>query len=379
MAKTVRDDLADVIAGGVNKLFKVSDGAYGKVAFVGNTDETPTDLIDFLSTGCAPLDLAISNRPNGGIPFGRITELTGLEGSGKSLVSAHMMANVQKMGGVAVLIDTETAVNWEFFKAVGVNTKTLVYANLDTVEDIFAGIENIIESVRTTPKNKDKPVIIVVDSIAAASTKAEMEADYDKDGWATGKSIIISKALRKITSTIGKQRIALVITNQLRQKLGAMPFTDPYTTSGGMALRFHSSVRIRFSVIEKITKKDKTLKEVVGARIKALVVKNRCGPPQRTAEFVIYFDRGIDDYGSWLDFLRGRELITGKSNGLSYTSALTGVEHTFTEAEWPQLLENNPELKEELYQALCDTYIMLYKTEGMTTAELSSEPSSGDE
>ena len=117
MAKTVRDDLAEVIAVGVNKLFKTTDGAYGKVAFVGDTDETPTDLSDFLSTGCAPLDLAISNRPHGGIPFGRITELTGLEGSGKSLVSAHMMANVQKMGGVAVLIDTETAVNWEFFKA----------------------------------------------------------------------------------------------------------------------------------------------------------------------------------------------------------------------------------------------------------------------
>jgi len=378
MAKTVRDDLAEVIAGGVNKLFKVGDGAYGKVAFVGNTDETPTDLVDFLSTGCAPLDLAISNRPHGGIPFGRITELTGLEGSGKSLVAAHMMSNVQKMGGVAVLIDTETAVNWDFFKAVGLNTKTLVYANLDTVEDIFASIENIIETVRTTPKNKDKPIIIVIDSIAAASTKAEMEADYDKDGWATGKAIIISKALRKITSTIGKQRIALVITNQLRQKLGAMPFADQYTTSGGMGLRFHSSVRVRLSQIEKITKKDKDTKEIVGVRIKAVVTKNRVGPPYRSAEFAVHFDRGIDDYGSWLDFLRERELITGKANALAYISALTGEEYTFCEADWRQLLDGNLALKEELYQALCDTYIMLYKTEGMTS-ELSSEPTTGEE
>ena len=378
MAKTVRDDLAEVIAVGVNKLFKTTDGAYGKVAFVGDTDETPTDLSDFLSTGCAPLDLAISNRPHGGIPFGRITELTGLEGSGKSLVSAHMMANVQKMGGVAVLIDTETAVNWEFFKAVGVDTKSLVYANLDTVEEIFSTIENIIETVRATAKNKDKPVIIVVDSIAAASTKAEMEADYDKDGWATGKSIIISKALRKITSTIGKQKIALIITNQLRQRLGAMPFSDPYTTSGGMALRFHSSVRIRFSLTGKITKKSGDSKEVVGVTVKAQVIKNRVGPPHRSATFSIYFDRGIDDYGSWLEFLRERKLIDGKSNALKYTSALSGVEYSFTEAEWPALLNNNAELKEELYQALCDTYIMMYKTEGIGASDFSSEPSTDE-
>ena len=139
-----RDELAQVIADSLNKLNKDSDQiAY----FLDGKEDTPTDFTDFISTGATMLDIAISNRPHGGIAVGRITELTGLEGSGKSLVGAQLIANTQKRGGVAVLIDTETAVNPDFFKAVGIDMNKLVYVHLSTVEDIFDAITNIIEKV----------------------------------------------------------------------------------------------------------------------------------------------------------------------------------------------------------------------------------------
>ena len=157
------------------------------------------------------LDLAISNRPNGGIAVGRITELNGLESSGKSLIGAHLLAETQKKGGVAVYIDTETAVSEDFLGVIGVDINKMLYLHLETVEDIFEAIEEIVTKVRES--DKDRLVTILVDSLAAATTKVELNADYDKDGWATSKAIVISKAMRKITQMIGRQRVALVFTN----------------------------------------------------------------------------------------------------------------------------------------------------------------------
>lgn len=351
-----RDELAQVIADSLNKLNKDSDQiAY----FLDGQEETPTDFTDFVSTGATMLDIAVSNRPHGGIAVGRITELTGLEGSGKSLVGAQLIANTQKRGGIAVLIDTETAVNPEFFKAVGINMNKLVYVHLSTVEDIFDAITNIIEKVRSG-KDKDKLVTIIVDSVAAASTKKEMEADFGKDGYATDKAIIISKAMRKITGLLGRERIALVFTNQLRQKMNAPAFSDPWTTSGGKAIAFHASTRIRLSLVGKIQDGNKN---VVGVNVKAVVVKNRLGPPHRVAEFDIYFDRGIDDYGSWLDVMKENSLV--KQSGAWYTlvDESTGEEIKFQSKDFPKLLESNSTLKDAIYQKICDALIMKYKSE----------------
>ena len=351
-----RDELAQVIADSLNKLNKDSDQiAY----FLDGKEDTPTDFTDFISTGATMLDIAISNRPHGGIAVGRITELTGLEGSGKSLVGAQLIANTQKRGGVAVLIDTETAVNPEFFKAVGIDMNKLVYVHLSTVEDIFDAITNIIEKVRAG-KDKDKLVTIIVDSVAAASTKKEMEADFGKDGYATDKAIIISKAMRKITGLLGRERIALVFTNQLRQKMNAPAFSDPWTTSGGKAIAFHASTRIRLSLIGKIQDGNKN---VVGVNVKAVVVKNRLGPPHRVAEFDIYFDRGIDDYGSWLDVLKENNLV--KQSGAWYTmiDETTGEEIKFQSKDFPKFLDSNITRKEEIYSKICDTLIMKYRSE----------------
>ena len=351
-----RDELAQVIADSLNKLNKDSDQiAY----FLDGKEDTPTDFSDFISTGATMLDIAISNRPHGGIAVGRITELTGLEGSGKSLVGAQLIANTQKRGGVAVLIDTETAVNPEFFKAVGIDMNKLVYVHISTVEDIFDAITNIIEKVRAG-KDKDKLVTIIVDSVAAASTKKEMEADFGKDGYATDKAIIISKAMRKITGLLGREKIALVFTNQLRQKMNAPAFSDPWTTSGGKAIAFHASTRIRLSLIGKIQDGNKN---VVGVNVKAVVVKNRLGPPHRVAEFDIYFDRGIDDYGSWLDVLKENNLV--KQSGAWYTmiDETTGEEIKFQSKDFPKFLDSNITRKEEIYSKICDTLIMKYRSE----------------
>jgi recombination protein RecA len=351
-----RDELAQVIADSLNKLNKDSDQiAY----FLDGKEDTPTDFTDFISTGATMLDIAVSNRPYGGIAVGRITELTGLEGSGKSLVGAQLIANTQKRGGVAVLIDTETAVNPEFFKAVGIDMNKLVYVHLSTVEDIFDAITNIIEKVRAG-KQTDKLVTIIVDSVAAASTKKEMEADFGKDGYATDKAIIISKAMRKITGLLGRERIALVFTNQLRQKMNAPAFSDPWTTSGGKAIAFHASTRIRLSLIGKIQDGNKN---VIGVNVKAVVVKNRLGPPHRVAEFDIYFDRGIDDYGSWLDVLKDNGLV--KQSGAWYTMVdeATGEEIKFQSKDFPKFLETNITRKEIVYDKICDALIMKYRSE----------------
>ncbi|SVC88233.1 uncharacterized protein METZ01_LOCUS341087, partial [marine metagenome] len=210
---SVKDELASSLADNLNKQFKDTKVAY----FLDGSDTTPTDIKDFVSTGSTLLNLAISNKPNGGIAVGRITEINGLESSGKSLIGAHILAETQRKEGVAVYMDTETSVSREFLEAIGIDVGNMLYIHLETIEDIFEAIEKIVVKIRES--DRDRLVTILVDSLAAATTKVELEADFDKDGWATSKAIILSKAMRKITQMIGRQKIALIFTNQLRQKL----------------------------------------------------------------------------------------------------------------------------------------------------------------
>ena len=346
---SVKDDLAGVLADSLNKKFKDYKVAY----FLDGVQETPTDIKEFISTGSTMLDLAISNRPDGGIAVGRITELNGLESSGKSLVGAHLLSETQKKGGVAVYIDTETAVSEEFLGVIGVDINNMLYLHLETVEDIFEAIEEIVTKVRES--DKDRLVTILVDSLAAASTKVELNADFDKDGWATSKAIVISKAMRKITQMIGRQRVALVFTNQLRVKLGAM-FGDPYTTSGGKALPFHASTRIRLKNKGQI--KD-TKKNVIGMTILAQVIKNRLGPPLRKAEFPLYFESGVDDEGSWLQVLKDHNLV--KVGGAWYTMTdHEGNEIKFQSKDWAEYLEDD-EFKSYCYEMICNKVVLKYE------------------
>ena len=345
---STRDELAGVLADTLNKQFKDMKVAY----FLDGSDITPTDIKDFVSTGSTILDLAIANKPNGGIAVGRITEINGLESSGKSLLGAHILAETQRRGGVAVYIDTETSVSTEFLKAIGVEVDSMLYLHLETVEDIFEAIEEIVVKVRES--DKDRLVTILVDSLAGATTKVELEADFDKDGWATAKAIIISKAMRKITQMIGREKIALVFTNQLRQKLGVM-FGDPWTTSGGKALPFHASTRIRLKNIGQI--KD-AKKNTIGMKMRAQVIKNRLGPPMRHADFELYFETGIDDDGSWLHVMKDHKLL--KQGGAWYTMInQNGEELKFQSKDWSEQLQDT-EFKEHCYNLICEKVILKY-------------------
>ena len=363
MSLAVKDELAQALADNLNKNFKNNRVAY----FLDGSDSTPTDIKEFISTGSSILDLAISNRPNGGIAVGRITEINGLESSGKSLIGTHILAETQKKGGLAVYIDTETSVSREWLETIGIDVQNLLYLHVETVEDIFECIENIVTKIRES--DRDRLVTILVDSLAAASTKVEMEADFDKDGWATAKAIVISKAMRKITQMIGRERVALVFTNQLRQKLGVM-FGDPWTTSGGKALPFHSSTRIRLKNMGQI--KD-TKKNTLGMKARAQIIKNRLGPPLRHADFNLYFDSGIDDKGSWLQVLKDHKLLTVA--GAWYTIKYEGEDIKFQSKDFKKVLEEKPELEDYLYEKICDASILKYQTEelGIDDVEYTNE------
>jgi recombination protein RecA len=356
MAKKQELDLADILAIELNKHSKDN-----KVAFFLDEDEAPTNVDGWVSTGCAMLDVAISNRPYGGLPVGRIVEITGLEQSGKSLLSAHLLAETQKLGGVAVLIDTETAVSREFLEAIGVDISKLLYVSADSVEQIFDFTETIIEKVRET--SKDRLVTIVTDSVAAASSKAELASDYGKDGYATDKAIIISKAMRKITNMIGRQKILLVYTNQLRQKMNAMPFGDPWTTSGGKALAFHSSVRLRLKGTGQIKMKVGGNDKIVGMKVRAQVVKNRMGPPLRSTDFEIYFDRGIDNYGSWLGVMKDNKVVKQAGAWYTYIDTETGEEVKFQSKDFILLMSERVDLREQIYKKICEETILQYKSD----------------
>ena len=253
------------------------DKTYGKGAVM-KLGDTAIEKIDVIPTGSITLDTALGIN---GLPKGRVVEIYGPESSGKTTLAIHAIAEVQKQGGIAAFIDAEHAFDRFYAENLGVDTENLLISQPDNGEQALEITENLIRSGAID--------LIVVDSVAGATTAVEVEADYSKDGWATSKAIILSKAMRKVTQMVGRQRIALIFTNQLRQKLGVM-FGDPWTTSGGKAIGFHASCRLRLKSMGQIKAKVNGVDETIGIKAQAQVVKNRMGPPLRKAEFEIYFD-----------------------------------------------------------------------------------------
>jgi recombination protein RecA len=369
-----RDEMAQLIRDAVNKASK--DGSI--VAYDLSEHEDPSCIVDWISTGSTTLDLAISNRPHGGLPVGRMTELNGLEGTGKSLIAAHVLAETQKKDGIAIMIDTESAAAPDFWQAVGVKIPNLVYINLTTVEDIFNYIEHIIGTVRKA--NKDKLVCIVVDSLAAASSEKELETDHGVDGYNTSKAIVISKAMRKITNLISQQRVLLVFTNQLRMNMSTFGFGDKFVVPGGKSKDFHYSVRVRLLVTGKIKKGD----DIVGVECEARITKNRLGPPQRRAYFNIFFDSGIQDLSSWWEYLKENKLVD-KAEKEKTKKKLTKEEKDaqkkkdradkskvyeielpsgvvkLTTSQFVEKVNNDAAFKDEVYQLICNDFIMKYR------------------
>lgn len=346
---TERDDLALLLQKELNK-------GGGKSAFFLDEDDSPTQITEWVSTGSTLLDLAISNRANGGLPVSRMVELSGLEGTGKSLICAQIIAETQRKGGNAVFFDSEFSVDKNFWVALGVNIKNVNYVNFTTLEELFNKLELCIGAYRKADKNR--LLTIFVDSVAQASVEKEMESEHGVDGYNTGKSIIISKAMRKITGLIAKQRILLVFTNQVRYNMNAGPFGDKWVVPGGKALPFACSVRLRLVNLGKIKN---SAKEVIGMECQAQVIKNRCGPNYRAASFDIMYDSGIQDISSWIDYMKLHGIISGDGHGYSYKRP-DGSVLEFKPIDFPNLLNNDLVLKEEIYQSICNSYIMKYRT-----------------
>ena len=292
-AKDNTDDMVQDLIKALNREHQT------RVAWNLGTDLSPTHVKRWISTGCIQLDYAVGNRRNGGLPEGRIIEIYGPPSIGKSHIAAQICRSCQKMGGIAVYIDTENAVNPENLMALGVDvTKRFNYVETGCVEDTFQVMESIITKVKAS--SKDVPVVIIWDSVAATPAKAELEADYDKDSIGL-QARQLSKGFRKVTQLIGNQNVTLICLNQIRTKIGVM-YGDPMTTSGGLALPFHASTRISLTGGKRL--EDPKTKEFYGIEVNAYVMKNKVAAPFRRISFEIHFGKGIAESETLFDVLR---------------------------------------------------------------------------
>lgn len=279
-----------------------------KVAYNLSIDDSPTHVKRWISTGIKSLDYICSNRRDGGLPEGRIIEIFGPPSIGKSHVAVQICKSVQRMGGIVVYIDSETATSVENLMDLGINVaKRFVYVNEHCTENILAIAESTI--LKTRAAKKDIPVVIVWDSVAASSPKAELEGEYDKETMGL-QARAIAKGMRKITGVIGEENVLFVILNQMKMKLG-VTHGDPATTPGGQAIPFHASIRIRLGAGQHI---ENAKKEVIGINVWAKTIKNKIVAPFRKVDFQIHFGVGIKEHEEIFDVLRlhGQEMIKGK-------------------------------------------------------------------
>ena len=279
---------------------------YGQGAIM-QMDEHRYAKIEGIPTGSLSLDLALGGA---GIPRGRVAELFGPESSGKTTLALHVIANAQRAGGVAAFIDAEHALDTTWAKRLGVDVSSLLVSQPDTGEQALDITEMLISS--------NSVDVIVIDSVAALTPKAEIEGDMG-DTHVGRQARLMSQAMRKLTSIINKSKTALIFINQIRMKIGVM-FGNPETTPGGRALKFYTSVRIDLRRITTI--KDST--GAIGSRVRARVVKNKIAPPFRDAEFDIMFDRGISYEGDLLDLATNCNVVEKSGAWLNYGSMRLG-------------------------------------------------------
>ena len=300
---------------------------FGKGAVMKLGDSSDTMNIETIPTGSLSLDIALGL---GGIPKGRIIEIYGPESSGKTTVTLHMIAEVQKRGGIAGFIDAEHALDPVYAKNIGVDVDNLYISQPDSGEQALEITETMVRSGAID--------IVVVDSVAALVPKAEIDGDMG-DSHVGLQARLMSQALRKLTAVISKSNCTVVFINQLREKVGVM-FGNPETTTGGRALKFYSSVRMDVRRIEAIKQNG----ENIGNRTRVKVVKNKIAPPFKEAEFDIMFGKGISATGDILDLAAGVDIVNKSGAWYQYEGEKIGQGRENAKL----YLENNPLIRDEI-------------------------------
>lgn len=301
------DEFADILIKDLNK------NSNDRVAYNLAKDISPTHIKQWISTGSKLLDYAISNKCNGGFPVGRIVEVFGAASVGKSHLALQVAKNCQKMGGIVIYVDTENASSPENIASLGVDvSKRFVFVEESCIESVFEIIESTI--IKTKNLSKDVPVLVIWDSIAATSPAQELNGTYEQNLIGVGARAL-SKGFRKITQIIGNQNVLLLCLNQTRIAIGQL-FGDPEIASGGKALSFYSSVRIKLTPSGQI--KDKN-EQVIGVGVGAKTIKNKVAVPFRKVNFEIIFGQGIRENEQIFDLMRenGPETINGKILSIS--------------------------------------------------------------
>ena len=325
-AKKAREDA-------LKNAMKQIEKDYGKGSIMRLGDASAKMNVEVIPTGILPLDIALGV---GGVPRGRIIEIYGPESSGKTTVTLHMIAQAQKMGGIAAFIDAEHALDPIYAKKLGVDIDNLLVSQPDTGEQALEIAEALVRSGAID--------IIVIDSVAALVPKAEIEGDMG-DSHVGLLARLMSQAMRKLTGVLSKSRTTAIFINQIREKVGVM-YGNPETTTGGRAWKFYSSVRLDVRRVDSV----KQGSEVVGNHTRVKVVKNKVAPPFRQCEFDIMYGEGVSRVSSLIDIAADLEIINKSGSWYSYNGNRLGQGKDTVK----ELLRNDPNLLAELEAKLAE-------------------------
>lgn len=310
---------------------KSLDKAFGKGTILRLGDKE-IEQIDSIGTGSVGLDLALGI---GGVPKGRIIEIYGPESSGKTTLTLHIIAECQKAGGVCAFIDAEHALDVKYAKNLGADTDNLYISQPDFGEQALEIVETIARSGAID--------LIVVDSVAALTPKAEIDGDMG-DQHVGLQARLMSQALRKLTGIVHKMNTTVIFINQIRMKIGAMGYGTPETTTGGNALKFYASVRLDVRKVATLKQNE----EPIGNRVKVKVVKNKVAPPFRVAEFDVMYGEGLSREGELIDYGVKLDIIDKSGAWFSYKDKKLGQGRENSKA----FLRENPELADEITKAI---------------------------
>jgi recombination protein RecA len=327
MAKKKKEKIEE---GGLKETLEEIKQKFGEGAIMKLKEMKPVD-VEIISTGSISLDMALGV---GGVPRGRVIEIYGPEGGGKTTLALHIIAEAQKRGGVGAFIDAEHALDPDWAKKIGVNMEDLLISQPDSGEQALQIVESLVRSGEVD--------VVVVDSVAALAPQTEISGEVG-DFQIGLQARLMSQALRKLAGIVAKTKTVVIFLNQTRMKVG-QTYGNPETTPGGLALKFYASVRIDLRRIAQIKHGD----EIIGSRIKAKIVKNKVAPPFKTAEFDIYYNEGISKFSDIIN--TGLKLGIIKKSGSWFQYENTKLGQGMEASK--EFLKNNPELFEKIRETL---------------------------